>query len=114
MMTEEGAVRAHQSECPSLSPFKFGTQGFTIIFQQKNVPTTDDPTNLVKIIWVSEEVDGEYHSRFVRHCLLELLEIDIQRLAVDIDELQPESVLIQRIVRCRPRYSGHNNLITTF
>ena len=72
------------------------------------VPAGDQPADGVEVVGVAEQIDREDHVHVVVEGPRQRREIEVQRLAIDVDEAQDQAVLAERIVGGRPGDRRHD------
>ena len=110
-MREEAGKGAHNAKGTSLFAAERRAHGFAVVLDQDDVTTVDYLRDGVEIIGISEQVHDHHGSCLVGHRVFERGEVVVQRFEVDIDVLEVQPVLVERLVCRRPTYGRDYDLV---
>ena len=113
VVREEGTERVDVTERAARLPAERGSHRLAVVLQQVEAVAIAECSQHVEGARIAEDADGNDHARARGQRSRKLRHVDVQRVQIDVNEAEPQPVLLQRIVRGRPRNRGDDDLITS-
>src|SRR4051812_7983206 len=110
-MGEERAECVDVAERAAEPAVETGARRLAVVLEQVQVVPVAELANAIERGRIAQYADRDHHARARRQGGLELRYVEIERVELDVDEAQLETVLLQRMVRRRPRQRRHNDFV---
>src|SRR5258708_6678504 len=107
-MAEKGAEAPHHTKGAGFLLFIGGPHRLAVVLDKHDVPPADNFADTVEIVRVPEQVHGQDHSGPLGQCLRQAVKVEIERVEIDVDEADFESVLVKRQESRAPGYRWHD------
>ena len=105
VVREEGAERVDVTERAARLAAQRGSHRLAVVLQQVEAVAIAECSQHVEGARIAEDADGNDHARARGQRSRKLRHVDVQRVQIDVDEAEPQPVLLQRMNMWSPTKS---------